>query len=65
MLGRALSHREHKDREILINILKDALPNLSEDEKKTVCRTILRMKDEIEESDRRLINGRRKSKKVR
>ena len=43
MLERRLSVRELKDREILIGILKDTLPNLTEDERNTVCRTILRM----------------------
>ena len=61
MLGRRLSVREIKDREILIGILKDTLPNLTEDERNTVCRTILRMKNEIEESDRRIKHGSRKA----
>ena len=61
MLGRCLSVREVKDREILISILRDALLNLEGDERGTVCRTIIRMKNEIEESDRRRKHGSRKA----
>lgn len=61
MLGRRLSVREVKDRENLIGILKDALPNLTGDERSTVVRTIVRMKNEIEESDRRMKYGSRKA----
>ena len=61
MLGRRLSVREVKDREILIGILKDALLNLTWDERSTVVRTIVRMKKEIEESDRRMKYGSRKA----
>ena len=61
MLGRRLSVREVKDREILIGILKDALTNLTGDERSTVVRTIVRMKNEIEESDRRMKYGSRKA----
>lgn len=61
MLGRCLSVREIQDREILIGILKEALPNLTGDERGTVCRTIMRMKKEIEESDRRKKHGSRKA----
>lgn len=61
MLGRCLSVRELKDREILISILREALPNLKGDERGTVCRTIMRMKNEIEESDRRKKHGSRKA----
>lgn len=61
MLGRRLSVREVKDREILIGILKDALPNLTGDERSTVVRTIVRMKNEIEESDRKMKYGSRKA----
>ena len=58
MLERRLSVRELKDREILIGILKDTLPNLTEDERNTVCRTIIRMKNEIEEVCRLGLPGR-------
>lgn len=61
MLERRLSVREVKDREILIGILKDALLNLTGDERSTVVRTIVRMKKEIEESDRRMKYGSRKA----
>ena len=61
MLGRRLSVREVKDREILIGSLKNALPNLTGDEQNTGVRTIVRMKNEIEESDRRMKYGSRKA----
>lgn len=65
MLERCLSAREISDRETLIRILKETLPNLSDKERNAVIRAILRMKNEIEESDRRMKYGSRKSDQKR
>ena len=65
MLERCLSAREISDRETLIRILKETLPNLSDEERNAVIRAILRMKNEIEESDRRIKYGSRKADQKR
>ena len=65
MLERCLSAREISDRETLIRILKETLPNLSDEERNVVIRAILRMKNEIEESDRRIKYGSRKADQKR
>ena len=65
MLERCLSAREISDRETLIRILKETLPNLSDEERNAVIRAILRMKNEIEESDRRMKYGSRKADQKR
>lgn len=61
MLEITITSKELKDKKWLISILKDALPNLSEDEQETVCQTILHMKKRTEDSDRRKKHGSRKA----
>lgn len=51
MLNRALSFREIKDREIIIQILYRILPSLDGEDAIVTKRWIVRLKKEIEDSD--------------
>ena len=57
MSERMLSINEIEERTILIRILERTLPSLDRAETSTVKRCILRMKREIEDSDRRMQYG--------
>ena len=57
MSERMLSVKEFEERHILIRILERTLPSLDRAEVSVVKRCILRMKREIENSDRRIRYG--------
>ena len=57
MSERMLSIKEIEERHILIRILERTLPSLTRTEASTVKRCILRMRNEIEDSDRRMQYG--------
>lgn len=61
MSGRMLSLKEIEEHNILIQVLKETLPSLSGAESIAVKRCILRLKREIEDSDRRMKYGSRKA----
>lgn len=65
MERRTLSAKEVETAEILIRILERTIPSLDQSERIIVKRCILRMKNDIAETDRRRKNDRRKENKMR
>lgn len=65
MEQRILSAKEVEITETLIRILERTIPSLAQSERIIVKRCILRMKNDIAETDRRRKNDRRKENKMR